>query len=147
MWDEIERRVVNDGYMQGVERTKDRVDLTAEVFTPAPLVVQMLRRMPVEAFEPGKSVLDPACGDGNFLVAAKWLKVLKFRMSEGDALADLFGVDIMRDNVDRAKERLGGGTIVMGDTLDPGLRLPGQTVREHELMRELFADAEQGMLF
>lgn len=147
MWDEIERRVSDDGYMEGVSRTKARVDLTAEVFTPAALVVDMLRKMPAEAFAPGKSVLDPACGDGNFLVGAKWFKMLKFRMSEQDALADLYGVDIMRDNVDRARVRLGGGTIVMGDTLNPELRLPGQSPHEYALMIELFVNAVQNALF
>jgi hypothetical protein len=147
VWEEIERRVLDDGYMQGVERSKERVGLTAEVFTPGGLVVDMLKRMPDEAFEPGMSVLDPACGDGNFLVAAKWLKVFRFGMSEEDALTDLYGVDVMRDNVDRAKKRLGGGTIVMGDTLKPDRRLPGQTAHEHEVMRELFVVADQRMLF
>ena len=147
MWDEIERRVLDDGYMEGISRTKERVHFSAEVFTPAALVVDMLRKMPAEAFAPRKSVLDPACGDGNFLVGAKWFKILMFGMSEQDALADLYGVDIMRDNVDRALRRLGGGTIVMGDTLNPELRLPGQSTHEHALMRELFAPTGQGVLF
>lgn len=147
MWDEIEEKVAHDGHMAGVTRTRERVGLTAEVFTPAALVVDMLRRMPLEAFEPGKTVLDPACGDGNFLVAAKWIKILKFGMSEQDALSELYGVDIMRDNVDRAKDRLGGGTIVMGNTLDPTSQLEFQTEDERAVMVELFADGAQETLF
>lgn len=147
MWDEIERRVADGGYMSGVQRSRERVELTAEVFTPASLVVKMLRDMPVHAFAPGKTVLDPACGDGNFLVAAKWVKVLKFGMSEAQALADLYGVDIMRDNVDRARERLGGGTVVMGNTLEPSVRLVGQTEDEYALMHDLFIKSTQETLF
>lgn len=147
MWDEIEQKVAHDGHMAGVLRTSERVGMTAEVFTPAALVVDMLRRMPLEAFKPGKTVLDPACGDGNFLVAAKWIKVLKFEMLEEEALSELYGVDIMRDNVDRAKERLGGGTIVMGNTLDPTARLESQTDDEHAVMIKLYADAAQETLF
>lgn len=147
MWDEIERRVAEGGYMAGVERPAERIDLTAEVFTPAALVVEMLRRMPLKAFAPGKTVLDPACGDGNFLVAAKWVKMMAFGMSEVDALSEIYGVDIMRDNVDRARERLGGGTIVMGNTLSPSDRLAGQTDREHKTMVELFEDGVQDALF
>ena len=126
--------------MAGVDRSRSRIDRTAEIFTPAPLVVQMLQRMPLEAFAPGKDVLDPACGDGNFLVAAKAIKMLAFDMDERAALDEIFGVDIMRDNVDRARERLGGGHIVMGDTLSPSRRLTGQTEQEHRQMLEWFTD-------
>ena len=59
-------------------------------------------------------------------------------MSEEDALKDLYGVDIMRDNVDLCKKRLGGGTIVMGNSLEPDKRLEGQTDSEHDMMRFLF---------
>jgi type I restriction-modification system DNA methylase subunit len=147
MWHDIERLVAGDGYMNGVARSRERVSRTAEIFTPAALVIDMVRKMPIEAFAPGKSVLDPACGDGNFLVAAKAVKMMHFGMSESDALADIYGVDIMRDNVDRAILRVGGGTIVMGDTLDPARELEGQTATEHAKMLDLFVDGRQSALF
>jgi hypothetical protein len=75
---------------------------------------------------------------GQFLVAAKWIKVFHFRASEQDALADIYGVDIMRDNVDLCRMRLGGGTILQGNSLDPHRRVTGQTEVEFQLMRELF---------
>ena len=59
-------------------------------------------------------------------------------MSEEEALKDIYGVDIMRDNVDLCKKRLGGGTIVMGNTLDPAKKLEGQSDIEHEIMKFLF---------
>ena len=86
-------------------------------------------------------MLDPACGDGQFLVAAKWVKVFHHGMPEAEALKDLYGVDIMRDNVDLCRRRLGGGTIVMGDSLKPARELAGQTAEERELMLTLFAEA------
>jgi len=125
--------------MQGVERTVDRVALTAEVFTPTALVIDMLTRLPIEVLAPGQTVLDPACGDGQFLVAAKWVKVLHFGMDEQAALCETYGIDIMRDNVDLCHRRLGGGTIVMGDALHPGLKIPGQTDDEHTIMLDLFS--------
>jgi hypothetical protein len=127
-------------YMNGVERTVDRVRATGEVFTPTDLVVEMIAGVPVERFAPGKTVLDPACGDGQFLVAAKWVKVLAHGMSEPDATADLYGIDIMRDNVDLCRLRLKGGTIVMGNALDPFASLDGQTEEERSLMRGLFGE-------
>lgn len=127
-------------YMQGVERTVERIRATGEVFTPTALVIEMISAIPLTMFEPGRTVLDPACGDGQFLVAAKWVKVLAHDMSERAALGDLYGIDIMRDNVDLCRRRLGGGTIVMGNALNPFEVLEGQTDAEHELMRALFAD-------
>jgi hypothetical protein len=139
-WAEIARRTNEHGYMQGVERTVERVRATGEIFTPTELVIEMLQGIPLNRFAPGKTVLDPACGDGQFLVAAKWLKVLGLGMSEPDALREIYGIDIMRDNVDLCRRRLGGGTIVMGNALDPFAKLEGQTPKEHELMLTLFAE-------
>lgn len=125
-------------YMAGIERTAARVRSNGEVFTPTALVLEMMQYFDIDLLAPGKTVLDPACGDGQFLVAAKWIKVLHHGMSEVDALADIYGVDIMRDNVDLCKRRLGGGTIVMGDSLAPSRRIEGQTLEEHQLMLTLY---------
>lgn len=138
LWEEVARRTDSHAYMSGVERTVERVAATAEVFTPTGLVVEMLRSRPHGTFGPGRTVLDPACGDGQFLVAVKWVKVLVHQMAEQDALAELYGVDVMRDNVELARRRLGGGTIVLGDTLRPTVRLDGQTDDEHATMLRLF---------
>ncbi len=135
---EIIRRTDEHGYMAGIERTVERVRATGEVFTATPLVVEMIGRLPISALAPGRRILDPACGDGQFLTSAKWAKVICFGMSEADACADLYGVDIMRDNADLCARRLGGGTILMGDTLDPLAPLPDQSAAEHAAMARLF---------
>lgn len=141
LWPRVAEKLAEHGYMTGVERTVDRVRATGEVFTPTALVLEMLQYIDLELLAPGKTVLDPACGDGQFLVAAKWIKILHHKMPESDALNDLYGVDIMRDNVDLCRRRLGGGTIVMGDSLKPARELEGQTAEELELMLTLFAEA------
>lgn len=134
LWDEVKKRCEEHSYMEGVGRSAQRVRETGEVFTPTCLVIEMVQQLPLTAFLPGKKVLDPACGDGQFLVAAKWIKVLFHGMSESEALADLYGIDIMRDNVDMCRRRLGGGTIVVGNTLEPTKRLAEQTDDEHAWM-------------
>ena len=125
-------------YMGVIDRDKYRVKATAEVFTPTDLVIRMLEKSNIHDYAPGKTVLDPACGDGQFLTAIKWIKVFAFDMSEEEALKDIYGVDIMRDNVDLCKKRLGGGTIVMGNAIDPAKKLEGQSDIEHETMKFLF---------
>ena len=142
-WDQIAALSDTHGYMSGVDRMSERVKATGEIFTPTKLVIEMMQKLldqDPDVFAPGKTVLDPACGDGQLLVPVKWFKVLVYGMTEADAVADLYGVDIMRDNVDLCKARLGGGNIVMGNTLDPLTRLEEQTDGEAKLMRDWFSD-------
>jgi SAM-dependent methyltransferase len=144
-WKEVAKMCDQHGYMSGVDRQSDRVKETGEVFTPTELVLELCQKLlskNPDSFAPGKTVLDPACGDGQFLVAAKWIKVLNHGMSEEDAVKDLYGVDIMRDNVDLCKRRLGGGNIIMGNTLDPITRIDEQTDDEHLLMTDWFSQEE-----
>tara|TARA_B100001113_G_scaffold137132_1_gene112546 strand:+ start:245 stop:697 length:453 start_codon:yes stop_codon:yes gene_type:complete len=131
MWDKIRNKVNNHAYMSSIDRDKQRVQATAEIFTPTDLVIEMLSKINIDRLGAGKTVLDPACGDGQFLTAIKWVKVYIHQMTEEEALQDIYGVDIMRDNVDLCKKRLGGGTILMGDSLHPDKRLDGQTDDEY----------------
>lgn len=138
LWSEVKNRMDDHSYMSGIDRDEYRVKVTAEVFTPTDLVIRMVRECGADKFAPGKTVLDPACGDGQFLVASKWVKVLFHGMTESDALNDIYGIDLMRDNVDLCKKRLGGGTILMGDSLNPEKRIKGQTDIEHDELIKLF---------
>ena len=109
MWNKILNKLNDHSYMGEINRDSYRIKKTAEIFTPSELVIEMLKKTPLEYFSSGKLTLDPACGDGQFLTAIKWVKIYAFNMKEDEALKDLYGVDIMRDNVDLCKKRLGGG--------------------------------------
>ena len=122
VWSDIRDRTNEHGYMSGVDRESDRVKATGEVYTPTDLVIEIMQKMVEQdpnVFAPGKTVIDPTCGDGQFLVPVKWYKVLHHGMTEADALEDIYGVDIMQDNVDICKRRLGGGNIICDNGLDP----------------------------
>ena len=93
-------------YMSGVERAQVRVKATGEVFTPTPLVQEVLDQIPLTQFQdPDKTFLDNSCGDGQFLG-----EVLIRKMENGStfeqALSTVYGVDMMQDNVDLCRERL-----------------------------------------
>lgn len=93
-------------YMSGIDRDRSRVKSTGEVFTPTPLVRDVLGQLPVEVFtDPSKTFLDPSCGDGQFLG-----EVLIRKMENGSsfeqALSTTYGVDLMPDNVDECRKRL-----------------------------------------
>lgn len=99
--------------MSGVDREKTRVKATGEVFTPTPLVQEMLDRLPDDAFSDiDKTFLDPSCGDGQFLgeVLIYKLKALgRNNITDQEfqqALSSIYGVDLMQDNVDLCRERL-----------------------------------------
>ena len=138
MWDKIREEMNSHAYMSMIERDKQRIQSTAEIFTPTDLVLEMIERTGVERFGPGKTVLVPACGDGQFLMSLKCVKVSMHHMTEEEALQDIYGVDIMRDNVDLCKKRLGGGTILMGDSLNTNVRLEGQTDNEYYKLQRLY---------
>jgi hypothetical protein len=96
----------NREYMSGIERDKARVKATGEIFTPTPLVQEILDRLPTAVFSnPDKTFLDPSCGDGQFLG-----EVLIRKMENGStfeqALSTIYGVDLMQDNVDECRKRL-----------------------------------------
>lgn len=96
----------NRDYMSGVERDSSRVKATGEVFTPTPLVQEMLDQLPQELFtDSSKTFLDNSCGDGQFLG-----EVLIRKMEHGatfeQALSTVYGVDLMIDNVDECRKRL-----------------------------------------
>ena len=142
MWDKIKDNIDDHAYMSSIDRDKQRIQSTAEIFTPTDLVIEMLNNIEIDRLGAGKTILDPACGDGQFLTAIKWVKVYIHQMTEEEALQDIYGVDIMRDNVDLCKKRLGGGTILMGDSLNPDNRLKDQTDDEHYQLKGLFSSVD-----
>ena len=103
---EVIDHIRNRTYMGGVERDQLRVKATGEIFTPTPLVQEILKKLPLEQFtDTTKTFLDPSCGDGQFLG-----EVLIRKMENGStfeqALSTTYGVDLMQDNVDLCRERL-----------------------------------------
>lgn len=92
--------------MSGVERDTLRVKATGEVFTPTPLVQEILDQLDPNLFKDStKTFIDPSCGDGQFLG-----EVLIRKVENGidfeTALSTIYGVDLMQDNVDLCRERL-----------------------------------------
>jgi len=92
--------------MSGIEREHVRVKATGEVFTPTPLVQEMLDKLPLEQFtDTNKTFLDPSCGDGQFLGEVLIRKIENGSTFE-QALSTIYGVDLMQDNVELCRERL-----------------------------------------
>jgi len=87
-------------------RTSQRVKKLGEVFTPVELVREMLDCVaPRHWSDKDKTFIDPACGNGNFII-----EIIKKRVAHGiapiDALSTVYGIDIMEDNVAECKRRI-----------------------------------------
>jgi len=104
--DKLHVHLLDRTYMSGVEREKTRVKATGEVFTPTPLVEEILDKMDPELFtDPTKTFLEPSCGDGQFLASVLYRK-LQNGIDFETALSTIYGVDLMEDNVELCRERL-----------------------------------------
>jgi len=95
----------NRSYMSGVDRDRNRILKTQEVFTPTEKVQTLLNEYSDQFKDPNQKFLDPSCGDGQFLG-----EVLIRKMENGStfeqALDTIYGVDLMPDNVELCRERL-----------------------------------------
>ena len=87
------------------QKRKSRRKLTAEDFTPSELVNEMLDKLSDDVWQPEKLWVDPAAGNGNFLI-----EILKRKLEKGheplSALSTIFGVELQQDNVEEMKQRL-----------------------------------------
>lgn len=100
-------------------KSEERVRDLGEVFTPAATVAAMLDLLPADVWRPHPSstFLEPACGDGNFLVAILDRKLEAVSVGLGqlslpagvgtpafefhalEALASIYAIDISSENV------------------------------------------------
>lgn len=140
----------NRSYMSGIERDAARVKATQEVFTPTPMVQELINKFPSEVFADSEQpFIDPTCGDGQFLG-----EVLIRKMENGStfeqALSTVYGVDLMQDNVELCRERLLCGredlrhiveqNIVCADGLRYHYRFDGSHPYDDERKEQEFED-------
>jgi hypothetical protein len=90
------------------DRGRERVKTTGEVFTPADLCRDMIKRIPEEKLrDPNTTYLDNSCGDGNFLAALYEVLTKEYGHDGAHVLNhQLYGVDLMPDNISTVRDRL-----------------------------------------
>lgn len=96
------------GTSQRQIKSQERVKDFGEVFTPDWLVSDMCDLCEPDISDPGKTVLEPACGNGNFLVEVLRRKLAKCNGPKEvlAALGNIYGIDIQEDNVLEARDRM-----------------------------------------
>lgn len=94
-------------------KSKKRVQKYGEVYTPEHIVKDMCDMLESEnkdedVFRLSSTFLEPACGNGNFLVEILSRKLDRCK-SEDDciiAVSSIYGIDILKDNVEESKQRM-----------------------------------------
>ena len=91
-----------------IERSDDRIKLTAEVFTPLELCEKLIDEniQEDELKNSNYTFLDPAAGNGNFMIALK-TKLLQYHSKDHVLNHMLYAVELMPDNHKEMCERLG----------------------------------------
>jgi hypothetical protein len=136
--------------MSGIDRNALRVKSTQEVFTPTPMVIQILDQLDQTLFyDVDQPFIDPTCGDGQFLGEALIRKMENGSTFE-QALSTVYGADLMQDNVELCRERLLCGrndlrhiveqNIVCADALRYHYRFDGSHPYDDEQKEQEFED-------
>ena len=86
-------------------KRKARVKQSAEIFTPPKLVNEMLDKLPKEVWDGSKTFLDPAAGNGEFLIFV-FLRKIQRGHTPLSALKTIYGVELLNDNVQECRVRL-----------------------------------------
>ena len=100
----------NQNVGSDIERSDLRIDSTGEVFTPLELCNLMVNRISLDALKDPKSTfLDPAAGNGNFLIALRD-RLKEYHSEEYVVNNMLYAVELMEDNHKEMCDRLGVST-------------------------------------
>ena len=80
---------------------------TSEFFTPSSLVSKMCDKIQsADWSNPTKTFLEPCFGNGNFLVEIIRRRIVDYSIDWKIVLNNLYGVELMPDNVQEAKDRI-----------------------------------------
>jgi len=99
--------------------TEEQIKELGAVYTPSELVQKMLDELDIDWNNPpqDRTFLDPTMGSGNFLVEIA---------RRGIPVQNVFGLDIMQENVDVTKQRL---RAIYGDAEDVNFHLDRNIVQ------------------
>ena len=98
---------MSDGQREQLIKSKGRVKKHGEVFTPATMVDQMLDLVDDKLSDVDATFLEPAAGDGNFLLRIlqrkladieRTAKPADWQLESLHALASIYGVELLPDN-------------------------------------------------
>jgi len=95
-------------------KSKERVQKHGEVFTPQWVVNDMLNLLPDEVWTPEKTFLEPACGEGAFLIEIYKRKLQNINSQNQNhwewyaaiVTSSIYGIELLEDNVKQCRKNL-----------------------------------------
>jgi len=101
----VENLKDNDNIVK-ISRTVDRVKKTGELFTPIKYINDIIADLTNAGMcKDNKRILEPSCGDGNFVLAIIKKKIDE-NMSIINALRTTYAIDLMEDNINLCRKRV-----------------------------------------
>lgn len=108
-----EEKTAEEKTKEQLVKSKQRVKDAGEVFTPRWVVRDMLDLDEIKdmSFELDATFLEPACGNGNFIIQILVRKLMSvsaeaFDIDVARSVASIYGVDIAEDNVKETRARM-----------------------------------------
>lgn len=109
----VKEKTANGETKERLVKSKQRVKDAGEVFTPRWVVRDMLDLDEIKdmSFELDTTFLEPACGNGNFIIQILVRKLMSvsaeaFDIDVARSVASIYGVDIAEDNVKETRARM-----------------------------------------
>lgn len=106
----IEQFLDLTGYEQSrLDRRKNNKEgkSTAEFFTPYSIVKKMCDKIPESDWaDPDKTWLEPSMGHGQFILMILYRRIHEYKIPWMTALKNVYGVELMQDNVEECRERV-----------------------------------------
>ena len=127
-------------------QSKQRVKDHGEVFTPAWMVEAMLDLVQAETERIDSRLLEPACGNGNFLVPAlrRKLAAVEIKYGKSDferrhyallAVMCIYGIELLRDNISECRANL---LVILAEYLNLTRTMKSFTQRPMSYHRTLY---------
>lgn len=106
----IEQFLDLTGYEQSrLDRRKNNKEgkSTNEFFSPYSIVKRMCDKVPEEDWaDPSKTFLEPASGNGQFIIFILYRRIHEYNISWQQALETIFALELMSDNVQECCQRV-----------------------------------------
>ena len=94
------QQLIDDYKSNNTEVRKERRKKTNEFYTPYSIVKKMMDKVPEEYWsDPEKTFCEPSFGDGNFIIAILYRRIVEHGIDWKTALETCYGVELMQDNV------------------------------------------------
>jgi len=111
-------------------KSKERIQKHGEVFTPTWVVNDMLNMLPEDIWEIDKTFLEPACGEGAFLVEIYRRKLerisaeiqAEWEWKSAIATSSIYGIELLEDNAEQCGMNLVRVFLSFYDKIFPNTR-------------------------